>query len=675
MIGLISTIKERCRVCYTCVRDCPAKAIRISGGQAEVIAERCIGCGNCVRVCRQNAKKVAASTEDVQRLLNGSVPVAAIVAPSFPVEYQDLDYNAFVGMVRRLGFDYVSEVSFGADLVANAYRKLIANGNEQRYIATSCPAIVAYVEKYHPGLVPYLAPVISPMVAMARVMHHLYGDNLKIVFIGPCFAKKSEANRDLFSDEIDEVLTFSELNSLFERHSITAQSVEASEFDPPPPGLGALFPISRGMLQASHLQEDLLSEQVLAVDGKSNFVQAIKEFENGALTAQLLEVLCCNGCIMGPGISKEKPYFTRRNAVSHYARKRIEALSQEDRRLYHDRLQTLDLSVTFRTEDCRIPLPSKEDIDKVLAAMGKHNPEDELDCGACGYETCREHAIAIHKGLAENEMCLPFTIERLKQSLSDLHQSNEELAHTQQALIAAEKRASMGQLSAGIAHEINNPLGVILLYAKLMAEACPKDSEMYEEINMIVEQAERCKTIVSGLLNFARKNKVVHQATDICNLIDRCLKAIIKPEHVQIDVEHRLIDRKVEVDADQIMQVLTNLIMNAVEAMPEGGRIAIKTEQDNGRIKIHVQDTGPGIPESIQQKIFEPLFTTKQIGKGTGLGLAVTYGIIKMHRGQIEVISNCDQKKGPTGTTFVVTLPRQRNFAANGNGQHEQSNR
>ncbi|MBD3224273.1 MAG: histidine kinase, partial [Caldithrix sp.] len=459
--NLITTEKELCRVCYTCVRDCPAKAIRITGGQAEVIHERCIGCGNCVKVCSQNAKKVAGSIEAVQKLLQSSQKTAAIVAPSFPVEYTDISYESFVAGLRNLGFDYVSEVSFGADLVAQQYKQLINTHADQRYIATTCPAIVSYIEKYHPDLVQYLAPIVSPMIASARVIHKKYGDDVKVVFIGPCFAKKLEASRRLFAGDVHEVITFTELNELFENQQPGRNTKAVSDFDPPLPGLGALFPISRGMLHASEIEEDLLQGDVIAADGKSHFVQAIKEFENGALTARLLEVLCCSGCIMGPGISKETPFYTRQNQVRQYARKRIENMDVDQQQHYLQALEDIQVQVEFNAEDCRIPLPSKEDIEKVLAGMGKFRPEDELDCGACGYETCREHAIAIHKDLAENEMCLPFTIDRLKQSLNDLHQSNEELATTQQALIAAEKMAGMGQLSAGIAHEINNPVGFI----------------------------------------------------------------------------------------------------------------------------------------------------------------------------------------------------------------------
>jgi len=225
-------------------------------------------------------------------------------------------------------------------------------------------------------------------------------------------------------------------------------------------------------------------------------------------------------------------------------------------------------------------------------------------------------------------------------------------------LINAEKLAGMGQLSAGIAHEINNPLGVILLNSQLMLDDCKPDDENFEDISLIVEQAERCKTIVSGLLNFARKNEVNLEFVDISALIDRCLKTIILPNNIHVIVDHKIKNPQVEIDEGQMIQVLTNLFKNAIEAMQDGGELHIKTHDKARYFKITISDTGTGIPEEVKKKIFEPLFTTKKIGKGTGLGLAVAYGIIKMHRGKIDMESNANPEKGKTGTKFSVTLPR-----------------
>ncbi len=654
-IPLVTTIKERCRVCYTCVRECPAKAIRIATGQAEVMSERCIGCGNCVQVCGQRAKQVMDSTAEVARLLQESPNAAAIIAPSFPAEFSDWDYRTLTGIVRALGFEHVVEVGFGADLVAREYRRLLEENKDKHYIATTCPAIVAYVERYFPELTPALAPIVSPMVAAARALKRLHGPETKIVFIGPCIAKKGEAARD-FPTEIDAVLTFVELRRMAHERDLSRHVIVPSDFDPPQAGSGALFPISHGLLQAAEIPEDLSACDVLVAEGRAGFVEAIKDFSSGSYNPRLLEVLACEGCIMGPGISNKEPLFRRRTRVSHYVRGRLNRLNYEQWRKQMDQFADLDLARTFSPEDRRLAEPSAASLARILERMGKYVPEDELNCGACGYETCREHAVAIHRGFAENEMCLPYTIEKLRETVKSLAVSKEKLAKTQETLVQAEKLASMGQLAAGIAHELNNPLGVVLMYAHILEEQ-EGEKPVSADLKMIAEQADRCKKIVSGLLHFARQNKVTRHPADLRDLVDRSLKACIIPKEIQVNVEHNLEDPVADLDADQMVQVVTNLINNACAAMPQGGVLTLQTLGNSSRVELRVGDTGTGIPQEHLDKIFEPFFTTKGIGKGTGLGLAITYGIVKMHSGDIRVESNTDPSF-PTGATFTVSLPR-----------------
>jgi signal transduction histidine kinase/iron only hydrogenase large subunit-like protein len=657
-VPLVSTIPERCRVCYTCVRECPAKAIRIAGWQAEVIPERCIGCGNCVRVCSQGAKRVASSVGAVDALLASGEPVAACVAPSFPAEFRDMAPGQLAGLLRAMGFSYVHEVAFGADLVAAAYKRLVQENPKGYFISTTCPAIVGYVERYHPNLVENLAPLASPMEATAKVVKSLHGDGTRIVFIGPCVAKKEEASTGS-GGFVDEALTFVELREMLKARALASGLVPSSDFDPPHGGLGALFPLSRGMLQAADIREDLLASDVVAADGRSSFVEVIKEFESEDLNAHLLEVLCCNGCIMGSGMTCEAPLFRRRARVSQYVRARIDALDRDRWLGDVERFSDLDLSRSFCAKDQRAAEPSEETLREIMAKMGKTHPEDELNCGACGYDTCLEHAVAIHRGLAESEMCLPHTIEQLRSTVAALAQTNDRLENTQQALMHSERLASMGQLAAGIAHEVNNPLGVVLLYAHTLLEEAPADADLRADLGTIVSEADRCKKIVSGLLNFARQNKVLLHETDLCLLVEQALKTLPPPEGVTVSVENDSPSVLAELDRDQIVQVLSNLVRNAMEAMAGGGTVTVRTGAQNGSVFLSVEDTGTGIRAEDLNKIYTPFFTTKPIGKGTGLGLPVTYGIVKMHRGDIQVRTNADPAKGPTGTTFTVTLPRQ----------------
>jgi two-component system NtrC family sensor kinase len=417
--------------------------------------------------------------------------------------------------------------------------------------------------------------------------------------------------------------------------------------------------VARGLLQAAGIGEDLLTGQVVAAEGRENFVSALEEFETGDLDAKLLEVLCCKGCIMGAGMSCQLSHFSRRSRVSQYVRRRASEVDDAVWRRDIEAMADLDLSRRFAANDQRIPVPMANQLAEIMARMGKFTPEDELNCGACGYDTCREHAVAIYKGFAESEMCLPHTIEQLKQAVGELAVSNEQLGAAQAALMQSEKLASMGQLAAGIAHEVNNPLGVVLMYAHLLLDECDPIAPLHGDLAMIVEQADRCKKIVAGLLHFARQNKVLLVPSDLGDLVDRSLRAMPAPDGVAVRAEHDAANRSAEVDRDQIIQVLTNLISNAYAAMPGGGALTVRTGGDAERVRLSVIDTGVGIPKENLTKIFDPFFTTKQIGKGTGLGLAVTYGIVKMHRGEIHVESNADPATGPTGTTFTVTLPRK----------------
>jgi len=649
-------------MCYTCVRECPAKAIRIANGQAEVIHERCIGCGNCVRVCSQKAKSVVSSIKEVKELLVSGAKVSACIAPSFSAEFYEIDYKEFVGMVRSLGFTYVNEVAFGADLVARKTRELLAESQNRSFITTPCPAVFGYVKRYHPELIDALAPMVSPMVAIARVLRKMHGKDLKVVFIGPCIAKKLESYSDELYHEIDEVMTFEELHFMFEEFSLTGngtvEHVAASDFDPPRSHKGSLFPVGRGLLETANIHEDLITGEVISATGRTNFIDAIMEFGSTETNARLLDVLCCDGCIMGPGMTTTAPPFRRRALISDFVRNTLAERDVEEWIYYMEKFRDINLSRSFEPFDQQIAPPEEDEIQKIFAKMGKFKPEDELNCGACGYDTCQEHAIAIYQGLAEIEMCLPYSIEELHKTVDELAVSNEQLANTREALIQSEKMASMGQLAAGIAHEINNPLGVVLMYSHLLLEELDTQSEMKGDLSMIAEHADRAKKIVSGLLNFARQNKVHLTKIDLKKLVDDAIKAVQIPENVEIIVDHKIEDSLVELDQDQIIQVFTNLINNSFNAMPDGGRLTIQTDSDGSNIRIKIIDTGTGIPKEIISKIFEPFFTTNKSGKGTGLGLAITYGIVKMHYGNIDVVSNTDPAEGQTGTIFTVTLPR-----------------
>lgn len=652
---LVFTIPDRCKMCYTCVRECPAKAIRISDGQAEVIHERCIACGNCIKVCTRKAKNFRKTSDHVSFLLRQHEDCFALVAPSFPADFPDIeDYQQIVGMIRKLGFKKVTEVSFGADLVALKYKEFLTSETEKRFISSDCPAIVNFVQKYHPHLTSSLAPIVSPVMAMARVLRKEYGNSPNFIFIGPCVAKKDE------SKEVDASITFKELHEMFEEAGITHDNVEPSNFDPPHSGRGAIFPISRGILQTINIQENLFKGNIVVAEGRVNFKEAIQEFDFGLINDHHLELLCCEGCIMGPGMHYNGKRYENRAYITRYVKEKLENLDIKAWEASLEKYKDLDLSRSFEPEDSRVETPSPEEIQNLYKEMGKTNPEDRLNCQACGYESCEEHAIAVLRGLAEQDMCLPFTIEKLHNSIEQLNDKNDRLIHMQQALRQSEKLAHLGQLSAGIAHELNNPLGVVIMYSNMLLDECEKESEMYEDYKMIAEQASRCKKIVGDLLNFARKNQIKQNTLNMMDLISKSIQSLIVPEKITIKTHSIMRNPNAQLDEEQMIQALTNIIKNGIEAMSDGGTLKINLQDDEDNIRIEIQDEGHGISEENREKIFTPFFTTKGIGKGTGLGLPTTYGIIKMHRGRITLTSNDNPEQGPTGTCFLIEIPRTR---------------
>jgi signal transduction histidine kinase/iron only hydrogenase large subunit-like protein len=631
------------------------KAIRIINGQAMVINERCIACGNCTNVCSQGAKIFVKNIDNVKALLSSRQKTIALIAPSFAAEFSEIsDYRQLIGMLRKMGFDKICEVAFGADLIAAKYNELFANNGTKSYISSDCPSIVAFITKYHPEIIDSLVPIVSPMVAMAKVVKALYGKQSKLVFIGPCISKKAE------SEIIDEALTFIELREMLSFEKISPVEVEMTDFDPPLGAMGAIFPISRGLNKTINTIGDNTDEDLLVAEGKNNFQDAIKEFRDGLLENNHLELLCCEGCTLGPGMSVKGLQFSKQSAIVKYVRNKMSNLNLDLWKQNMNKFIKLDLSNSFISSDQRLDNPSEREVNEVLRMMGKISEKDHLNCGACGYESCRNHAIAIIEELAETEMCLPYTIDKLHNSVNQLAVSNERLVTMQQALKQSEKLAHMGQLSAGIAHELNNPLGVVIMYSNILLEECLPDSQMRKDLQLIVEQAARCKTIVSGLLNFARKSQVNHASVNLFELVTTSLNSLIIPHKIKIEINDQMTNHQVDLDHEQMILVITNLTKNAVEAIHGNGSISFVLSNSEHEAFLEISDTGFGIREDDLDKVFEPFYTTKGIGKGTGLGLATAYGVVKMHKGKIDVKSNADKSKGQTGTRFLITLPLQK---------------
>ncbi|HPO54998.1 MAG TPA: [Fe-Fe] hydrogenase large subunit C-terminal domain-containing protein [Ignavibacteriaceae bacterium] len=649
---IVTTSLDLCKRCYSCIRECPAKAIRVMGGQAVVLQERCIACGNCVKVCSQGAKKIHSQTDAVLEYVLPYSKTVAIVAPSFAASFPE-DYKKIPSALRKLGFEHVIETAFGADLISNLYFSEFENDNNQTIISSSCPAVCNYIQKYFIELVPNLAKIVSPMIALGRYIKENMGKDYKVVFIGPCVAKKDEFIQDEVIGAIDSVLTFSEVKEMFETKNINFDQLEPSSFDPPFAYLGKTFPLAGGLLKTTNISDDILEKEIIIVEGKSKVLEFIDDLANNKIHAKFIDILFCEGCISGPAIDSDLNYYARKQKVIDYIKENVHSINKKvwNSNIYNSR--NLDLTRTFEPKNQRRPVPSETEIKNILASLNKYSERDELNCGSCGYPTCREFAINIGKNLAEKEMCLNYLIDQLETAYEDLRT-------TQEQLHSAEKLASIGQLAAGVAHEINNPLGTIMLYASLLKKTLEKQascSNSDEDLNLIINEANRCKNIVSNLLNFARQGKLSSVKFPLSSLLRKILKTIeMDPRFsgintVFIDYTNDIL---VEGDKDQLEQVFINLIGNASESMEETERKELKLEisQNHEYIITQISDTGAGIPRENYSKVFTPFFTTKKMGRGTGLGLAITYGIVKMHKGEIGFNSELGR-----GTTFTVKIP------------------
>lgn len=653
-MGVVATIGAKCRRCYNCVRSCPAKAIRVQSGQAWVIEERCIGCGNCIRVCAQNAKQVQDDIPAVKELLAKETPVVAILAPSYPAAYAQANAEQVVAAVRALGFTHVMEVGFGAELVARRYAEILRKPVDHPLISTACPALVSYVEKYLPELIPCLVPVVSPMIALGRVVREHLHPGAAIVFIGPCTAKKAEIRDEAVSGVVDRVLTFAELQVMFADKGIKPERLVPTPADPPLPHYGALFPISGGLLQAAAIEADLMDDSVVVVEGHDRCIVALQELKEGSFEARFLDALLCEGCIAGPAFADDTALLARKQQVTAHVR----SLQPQARGMKKTlrRLRDVNLDREFILQPLSLPMPTEIEIRDALARVDKTVAEDELNCGACGYPTCRDKAIAVCQGLAEPEMCLPYLIDQLQVNLEKLNRSKEEIEAARELASRAEQLASMGQLAADIAHEISNPLGQVIVFAQLLRDSMDEKDERREDLATITGEAMHCRSVMSALQGFARQRQPRWETVHISNVVEKAMTQLETDlAFSEIPVKVSMSDNlpPMTADADLLAQVIVNLVTNSVEAVDENGSVELscRPAQDRRHLEIIVADNGPGVDPEILPQVFQPFVTTKS-ARGAGLGLALTHGIVHAHGGDINI-----ESRAGAGTQVTVRLP------------------
>ena len=402
MQNCLTLKKSNCKNCYKCIRHCPVKSIRFSGNQAHIINDECILCGHCFVACPQNAKQIVDETEKVKVMLQSGDPVVVSLAPSFIANYEGVGIASMREALKKLGFYDAEETAIGATIVKTEYERMLREDNRDVVIASCCHSINLLIQKYFKSCLPYLADVVSPMMAHCQDIKRRI-PNAKTVFIGPCVAKKDEA--DHYKGVTDAVLTFEELTNWFAQAGIELNK----EADRDEESLARFFPVTGGVIKTMYKDEQ--NYTYLSIDGVENCIEALKDIESGKIHHCFIEMnSCAGGCISGPVMEKyRKNPIKDYIAVANYAGKKDFNVPQPD---------FMSLRKSFSPIEHEAVMPSETEIMGILRKMGKFKASQELNCGSCGYNTCREKAIAIYQGKAEASMCLPYLKDKAE-SFSD----------------------------------------------------------------------------------------------------------------------------------------------------------------------------------------------------------------------------------------------------------------
>ena len=403
MADYLTLKKSNCKNCYKCIRHCPVKSIRFSANQAHVIGNECILCGQCFVVCPQNAREISSEAEKVKVLIQSGAPVYVSLAPSFIANYRGVGIESMKKALLSLGFKDVEETAIGATIVKKEYERMIKEDKRDVIISSCCHSINLLIQKYYPAELACLADVLSPMLAHAKDIKLRFPE-AKVVFIGPCIAKKDEAA--FYDGYVDAVLTFKELTDFFKAENVVLEKT----LDETENSRARFFPTTGGILKTMDTSSSD-GYTYLAIDGVENCISALKDIEQGKVHNCFIEMSACVGsCVGGPVMEDyRRAPIEDYMAVSSYAGKKDFEVKQMD---------SYDVKKHFARIELRNGVPSEAEIKEILKKMGKTRPEDELNCGSCGYDTCREKAIAIYHGKAEISMCLPYLKEKAE-SFSD----------------------------------------------------------------------------------------------------------------------------------------------------------------------------------------------------------------------------------------------------------------
>lgn len=416
--GPIKTIADRCRKCYACVRACPTKAVGIRDDCASILHQRCIGCGKCIQVCSQGAKVIADAIDATCKLLAQKTPVVAVLGCSYPAFFYDLEPGQLAAALRQLGFVDVMEGAAGVELIAPEYRHLLGSNNGETLISSHCPTIVDLIERHYPQLLNNLVPIVSPMVAIGRHIKSCHTGPVRVVYISSCIGGKFEVTADEVTGAVDTVLTYKELKKMLDQCDIDPRRLEPQPFSGSTTLNGRSFSIAGGPFHIFGIGHDGLDPKFVSTVGEEASVEVIRDIAAHRIAPHYVDVRFCNGgCIGGPGRTNRLTAFSKRNLIIDYRQKQIPYKASDK---YGSGAVRVPLERSFSDRRLQMEQPSADAITRILHETEKFTPGDELNCGSCGYSSCRELAIAVFQRLAENGMCHPYSQKKLEEDRTRL---------------------------------------------------------------------------------------------------------------------------------------------------------------------------------------------------------------------------------------------------------------
>ena len=556
MPNCLTLKKSNCKNCYKCIRHCPVKSIRFSANQAHIVGNECILCGQCFVVCPQNAKQIVDETEKIKVFLQSGDPVFVSLAPSFVANYDGVGINSMKKALKKLGFFDVEETAVGATIVKNEYDRILNEEDRDILISSCCHSVNLLIQKYFPNLLVYLADVVSPMQAHCLDIKRRY-PNAKTVFIGPCVAKKDEAEH--YEGIVDGVLTFEELTNWFKSENI----VPEPEMDEDENSRARFFPTNGGVLKT--MAKTAQKYTYISIDGTENCIAALKDIESGKIHNCFIEMSSCAGsCVGGPVMEKYHRMPIRDYAaVAKYAGEKDFSVSQPDK---------MELRKHFEFIEHKLQTPSDYEINEILRQMGKMKPSDELNCGSCGYNTCRDKAVAIYQGKAEISMCLPYLKDKAE-SFSDNIVNN-----TPNGIIVVNEKLEVQQINNAARNIINLRSASDILGDQVVRILDPK----------VFTDAMAGSEAKNKLVYLAEYNRYVEETViyDTANRLIICIMRDVTDEEKEREKKEAISRNTVEV-ADKVVDKQMRIVQEIASLL---GETAAETKIALSKLKESILD-------------------------------------------------------------------------------------